>query len=438
MTRVTGASRGLPPDQSDESRTPARPDADAVTVARGSGWPAGVAGAVAALGATAIVWVAFLVLPALVWFTAENSGAFNDSVLVVAAQAFWAAQGLPVALGDVTITLLPWGWAIVIAVILFASGRWAGRVSSAAGLIPTAIVVSAATAVYCALGLGLAWFIGPPAPAPGRLLLTGVILGGVCLTLGVKSYQGQLRQTVQKIPRNILHCVAAGLTGFLVWVVAGGVLVGVAAVGVAMAPGGSGSGPIAAFGGLDVGGLVAVTAIALGYLPVAIGWAVSYGLGVGFAPIAEATVSPFSALALPELPALPYFTMMPVPPPPGAAALPLVGVLAGVLAAGLLRRRNLRGVHLVVGSLLSLMVSAVLLLGLLIAASGDLGSNRLAGIGPHVVSAVGVACLLWVLGYLIVVVPTLWSDHAHQNDEAWHDHERNAPAGRKLRYVQRD
>jgi len=78
-----------------------------VTVARGSGWPAGVAGAVAALGATAIVWVAFLVLPALVWLTAENSGAFNDSVLVVAAQAFWAAQGLPVALGDVTITLLP-------------------------------------------------------------------------------------------------------------------------------------------------------------------------------------------------------------------------------------------------------------------------------------------------------------------------------------------
>ncbi|MDP4887283.1 MAG: hypothetical protein NWQ96_00425, partial [Candidatus Nanopelagicales bacterium] len=150
VTRVTGASRGLSPDQSGESRTPARPDADAVTVARGSAWPAGVAGAVAALGATAVVWVAFLFLPALVWFTAENSGAFNDSVLVVAAQAFWAAQGLPVALGDVTITLLPWGWAIVIAVILFASGRWAGRVSSAAGLIPTAIVVSAATAVYCA------------------------------------------------------------------------------------------------------------------------------------------------------------------------------------------------------------------------------------------------------------------------------------------------
>ncbi|MFY9331960.1 MAG: DUF6350 family protein [Candidatus Nanopelagicales bacterium] len=403
MANVTGVTEVVDASSSPRGRTRLR---------RSSGpaapWPVLLAGPIAAIGGTAVTWVLFGIPPLLLWFTSTNTGAVADSVMGVAATVWLGAQGVPMVVDGVTITLVPWGLGALILLVLFAAGRWAARVavierrSTALGLAAVAAVT------YALLAVGASALLDQSDQAPGRVLLTTFVVGGIGVGLGVLSYGGHLRTWLTHVAAPVRHVCAAGIVGFMVWVGAGAALVGIALLADSATLLDVGS-------GIDVAALIAAIVLAIGYLPVAVGWAISYGIGAGFVPVGGVTVGPFSTEVVPALPPLPLFSALPVSPPAGSAMLPVVGIIAGVLGAAVLRRRGLSGRSLLAAALGAVCVSALLLTIVLVASSGALGSNQLDAIGPNIIPAVGVACGLWAVGYLIVVLPTVWRGLAHEH-----------------------
>lgn len=406
---MTGVPRGA--QSSARSQLPSDLADQSVAVVSPRPWSDFIAGPLAALGAAAVTWVIFAVPPMLMWLRSNDTGSVTESVLAVAATVWLMAQGLPMPVDGIMITLVPWGLGVVIALILFAAGRWAARVAVVSRRASAVRVTVAAAITYALVTVAIATALGQPGPAPGRVLVTAAVLSAVSLGLGVFSRSGQLHELRVQVPPILRHLLAAGMMGVWVWVLAGAVLVaGALIVDTSLAR----SLEMLGWGeGADFGGVIAMLAITIGYLPVAIGWTISYAIGPGFIPAAQVTVGPYSTEALPALPALPYFSALPEIPPTGTAVLPLIGVCAGILAAVALRRRGLRGGVLIAASVGAIGISAVVLAGLLLASSGALGIDALGAIGPNTLPVIGVACALWALGYLIVVLLGLRTDHQH-------------------------
>jgi hypothetical protein len=157
----------------------------------------------------------------------------------------------------------------------------------------------------------------------------------------------------------------------------------------------------------DLAGFVAIIVLSLGYLPVLIGWAVSYLLGIGFTVSSDAIISPFTSASEIALPVFPLLGAVPESPPVGAAALPVIGLIAGVLGGYTLKRRGAGGWSLLGEAAGMIGVATAALWALLVASSGSLGADLLMNIGPIVGPTLGVAALLWAVGSLIIVIPVL-------------------------------
>ena len=364
-------------------------------------------GPLAAFAAFLLVAIVFALPVFALWLTMPEVGPEWDTwqeVARIAGLAWMAGQGFPVTVSGLLITLLPWGLLAITVGLLLLSGRWAARTAAVTTLSDTMIVTLSGTVVYAGLALAVTTWVGEPGTGPGRVLLTSFAVGIAAFGTGVAQGAGLLGALRAAVPAAVRRILSAAAVAVAVLIAAAAIAVGASLVAhaeqshrllIALAP--------------DAAGFAALVLLSLGYLPILVVWGMSYLMGTGFVVSAGVVVSPFSTPGEAPLPVFPLLGALPQSAPPGAQALPIVGLIAGMLAAGVLKRRGGRGWALLAESAAMVAIASGLLWGLLAAASGSLGEERLAGIGPIIGPTIGVAALLWGVGSLIIVIPALAS-----------------------------
>jgi hypothetical protein len=343
-------------------------------------WPAMavLGGAAAALAS----WILCAGVTIFGWLAAEPGSL--GGALQLGTLLWLLSNGVGVLVGAIPVTLVPWGATVVIAFMISrfaaASARQIRPEQRASpGLI--SVVTVAAYQLPVLVGAVL-W--GEPWRAPGRwAAVIGVYLlaawwgssrslGSSHRTLGAK------RATVPLWSRAIPRAV---LTAQLVMLVAGAAVLvtglwmnlqRVEALHQALHPG--------------VAGGIALLLIQLAFVPNALIWSGSYALGSGFSLGAGSVVAP-AATQLGMVPGIPLLGALPSTGPGDLAQLwwLVAGAVAGAVACwvALGSRPALRPDQAsLAGGACGLLAGAVFT-GLAWAASGDLGTLRLAGIGPR-------------------------------------------------------
>jgi hypothetical protein len=149
-----------------------------------------------------------------------------------------------------------------------------------------------------------------------------------------------------------------------------------------------------------LGGGLALAALGVAFAPVMAVWGTAYAMGAGVVIAPSVTLTPFIGAAAPtDLPPFPLLAALPQGATPLAWLLPLTGVLAGVLGGLLIGRRARREPRLV---RLAMAGGAAVVAGAVLAvaaalASGGLGDDRLAALGP-------VPMTVGILGAVLVVL----------------------------------
>jgi hypothetical protein len=321
-------------------------------------------------------------------------------MLEAAAAAWLSGLGLAPTIGGVTITLLPWGFAVVLILALIGAARWASE-ASAVGRPGEALAVALSAgmgfAVVSALvaGLGRSLQIAPLAAAGLGAALAFLV------TLAVMWRCGAVNSSTRVSP-PLRDMLASAGVGLLVLVLAASVALGFALIAHV-------DEVSALLISLDAGpsGLLLLVVLSLGYLPVAVIWSIAYLLGAGIQVAVGSTVAPFADTVPASLPGFPLLAVLPSVSPTGAILLPAVGVVAGAAAGALLRRRGHGGLRQ--GTALA--VGAAVLAGLVLAvsawlASGSLGTATLVDLGPSPLMVGLTATVLMAVGALAV---TVWS-----------------------------
>lgn len=337
------------------------------------------------LGLAAALWAAVLGLllaaaPMLIlWLGDLGSGWVPP--LRHAGLLWLVAQGVPVSIAGITLTLLPWGLILVPLVLLGIGGAWAARRSSSTSLLDLVLIVVPGVVLYTAVGAVVASVASEP-QSRVDLLQAGLgclIVSLVGLGWGVVRGSGALSREV--IPDVVLVPLRAGLLA-IAFVVGAGAVAATASMivsiddAITMAR--------ALSGGL--GGGLGLLLLGVAYVPVVVVWGASYVLGAGVTLGPSSSLSPFLPAGAPaELPPFPLLAALPQQAPPLAWALPLVGVIAGLLAGALIGRRlrhEQRLVRLAGAAGAALLAGAGMAL-LAWLSSGSLGTEALRSIGPE-------------------------------------------------------
>lgn len=357
--------------------------------APGGPLPLVVAGVLAGAGAAAIGLVILSVPVVVAWLLAPDMDQPWPQMLEVAAGAWLAGQGLPPRIDGITLGLLPLGLAAVGIVSLAVGGRWAGRASAVATLGEALVAAVAGALAYGAVAAvvaALAHDLGIPLT---RALATLAPLALLVLLVGVLSGAGLLRDTVRRVPASARATVAAAVVCLALVFAAGALLLG---AGLFVH-----SAEVSALARELIGDLSAallVGALSIAYLPTAIVWSTAYALGPG-------VTAAGTSLGEASLPGFPLLAALP-DGLPGLALVPASAFLAGAVAGGLLRRRRVVGGP---GVLAAIAAAALVGLGMGLAAwlsSGDLGTGRLADLGPDPLACGAWAAGLCGLGMLMV------------------------------------
>ena len=293
------------------------------------------------------------------------------------------------------IGMLPLGLVLLPGALLWRAGRWVVRTSEVRRLTELGYAVLALAAPYAALCGALALACRSPLASPS---LPEAVIAGFLLALcagglgGARAIAPWERLTRLMPPRS--RSVVLG----------SGAALAVLGIGGAVLAGGSLAAHMSQYRALDgtlapglVGGVLLLLA-QLAYVPNAIGWAVCYSLGPGFAFGTATVVAPTGA-ALGPLPVFPMLAALPSGSGPvsgGASvlvlALPyLAGALGGILLA---RAAPTPAVELAPLWGFACGVVTGCVTGILAAFSGGpLGSERLAAVGPSGWQAALVATL---------------------------------------------
>ena len=369
-------------------------------------WPLAVAGPVAAAGATALSWVLFAAPVFAVWLSADTTDLTWDEVVGISGQVWLGAQGVPMSIFDIPITWLPWGLGALIVALLYLAGRWAVRVSAASRPSEIFVVAMGGALTYAGAATAVSAWVVSTSVGPGRVLVMSA--GGALLALGAGAISGARLWPLllAEIPAALRRVFASATVAVGIWI-----MVGALGLAVALVLSSSDAHRLVTELDPDAAGLLALTLITIGYLPSAVMWAVSYLAGTGFTLVDATVVSPLSGPvasdAASALPGVPLFAVIPGVAPPLLQAAPVLGLLAGLLGGLVLRRRGGHGWPLLGEAALAIAIAAGAMTVLLAASSGSLGVDRLADIGPNLASTIGVACVLWTVGYLIVIGPAV-------------------------------
>lgn len=288
------------------------------------------------------------------------------------------SNGVSAQIGTIPVTLIPWGATGLTALLIGRSARLAARLVSDDQVVGAGVISVVVLTSYLVPVLVVAVLLGQPWQAPAHWAAVIAVLAGAAAW-------GSSRELGQSLlpgwPAWLRSVPAAVLGTQLVMFTAGvAVLVTalwlhrdrVVALNQALDPGAAGG--------------VALLVGQLAFAPNACVWAGSYALGAGFRLGTGSVVAPAGS-DIGILPGLPLFGAMPATGPGSALLLwwLAAGVLAGAVAAWLVVRARPSArfdeTSLVGG--LSGLLGGLVFTGLGWAASGDLGTLRLADLGPR-------------------------------------------------------
>jgi len=320
-------------------------------------------------------WLLVAGLSVLGWVAAEP-GTLGGA-LATGTRVWLAGHGVGVELGTAQLTLVPWGLPALLALLLSRCAGFAVRAARPHQQPRARLVAPVLLAAYLTPVLAAGFGLGRPGLAPGHLLVVIAVLAAAALSGAVRargldptrSWPGWARPLPRAVLAAQLVLLAAGAAVLVTGLVRN--LDRVTALQAALGPG--------------VTGGIALLAAQLAYAPNAFVWAASYALGAGFTLGNGSVVAP-AATDLGVLPGLPLLGALPGEGPGPAAALwwLVAGVLAGALAAWLAVRPRPAArfdESSLVGALAGVL-GGLVFVGLAWASSGDLGSLRLARLGP--------------------------------------------------------
>jgi Family of unknown function (DUF6350) len=336
-------------------------------------WP--VIACVGGLATAAASWLLCAGMTALGWFAAD-SATLGDALGL--GTRFWLlGNGVGVRIGTVAVTLVPWG---ITAVIAFLIARFAAasarrvRVdqTTSPGLISVVTVAAYLVPVFVVVvRLGEPWQV----PVRWAVVIVALLLAAVW---GSGRYLAGQRAGAAGSAFVVTRAVVAAQLAMLV----AGAAVLITALGMhlnrvealhdALQPG--------------VAGAIALLLLQLAFAPNAMVWSASYALGSGFSLGAGSVVAP-AGTQLGIVPAIPLLGALPTAGPGELAELwwLAAGAIAGVIACwvALADRPAIRFDQASLrGGACGLLAGAVFA-GLAWAASGDLGTLRLADMGPR-------------------------------------------------------
>lgn len=313
---------------------------------------------------------------AVVGWVAADPGTLVGA-LVVGTQLWLAGHGVGLTLGTLQVTLVPWGVPALTAFLLSRCAAYAvrsARPGEQPGVWSVALVTAGAYLVPVLVGAAL---LGRPGLAPGHLLAVAAVLVAAAAHGAARGLRRDWTRSwpawSRAVPRAVLAAQLVLLSAGAAVLVTALVrhLDRVAALQTSLTPG--------------ITGGIALLAAQLALAPNAIVWAASYALGGGFTLGNGSVVAP-AATDLGVVPGLPLLGALPAEGAGPTAALwwLAAGVLAGAVAAWLVVRARPQARFdetSLVGGVAGLL-GGVVFVGLAWAASGDLGTVRLAGLGP--------------------------------------------------------
>jgi hypothetical protein len=343
------------------------------------------------------IWVAVVGLGILTILIAPFAAGLQVSSTV--SFTWLAAHQAAFLTPDGAITFLPLGLALLPVLLWRRAARWMTMQcpQSPAVLRSTLVIVTIAYAAFAAALAGITQ-VAEVRVSIALAIIGATVVAGIGCWWGLRrSNPGQMR-----LPNGFAGAAAATSWFGLV----GAVLLGIAVV--------ANFGEIAvaresvASQGADV---AAVLLLELAYLPNLILWAAAYATGAGITLGASQIVSPYSTSDV-LLPDLPILAAVPTSSPSWTAALPLVIMLGGWLAAVTAQRRaavNGLGRRFIRVGMLAGMTFLLWFVGRLLV-GGSLGDGRLDWVGPASGTA-SIAAVLVATGATVwALLPTLASE----------------------------
>lgn len=370
------------------------------------GWiPSAVGGALVAAMASWVIVAGLAVVGWLPGEAGELGGALGLGTLV-----WLLGHGDVVTVSGSPWTLVPLGVTALAWVVVRAVAAFAGRQALLAALTPEDAAVGptwgerARTAARVGGVLAASYLLvvlvvaGAVGTVDLRLVGGTALLAATATAVGV--CQGVHLDVIGLLPpwaRPVPRAVLAAL--FVVGVGAS------AALAVSMLQNLDRTTALSASLGGGLTGTIALTALQLVFLPTVLVWSAAWVLGPGFSVGVGTVVSPADT-QLGLLPAVPMSGALP-PEGPGLTAYfawLAVGVLAGAVAAAMVMRARPRARFdetALVGGLAGVVAGLVVPV-LAVLATGDLGRNRLTGLGPNVLELLVVAPALFGLSGMAV------------------------------------
>ncbi len=331
-------------------------------------------------------WILSAGVSVLGWLAAEPGSLAG--ALGVGTRFWLLSNGVGVSLGAVSVTVVPWGLTAVTAFMLARFAAVSARLVRPDQQTGPGIIAITVTASFVVPVLVTGVLVGEPWRAPLHWAAVIAVLAaasawGSARGLGVAAAGG----LTARWPRWSRQLPAAAIAAQLVMFTAGAAIV---VTGLALH-----LERVSALTEVLQPGVVGAIALLLGQLafaPNAAVWSASYAVGAGFSLGTGSVVAP-AATELGLLPGIPLFAALPAGGPGGTGQLwwLAAGAAAGAAAAWVVLSRPAKeGVGLradlasLVGGLAGLLGAAGFV-GLAWATSGDLGTVRLAGLGPRLV-----------------------------------------------------
>lgn len=357
-----------------------------------------VAGVAAGLWAQTVGLAVLSVLVLLLWVLAPESTGGALDAWKAAGLVWLGAHHVPLTIAGRPLSLQPLGATLPALLLLRMAGRWASRLLPRITPSETLLVVVTGAGIYGLAGVILAWLVSD-AGAGAVVLLAGVvtaIVAAVGLLWGLAG-PAHLLAGVRARVSEVTWRLGVGAVVVVTGLFTAGALLLTAALLWHFRD------VVAVSRVLDAGlaGSVALTALGVSALPTMACWGMALvtGAEVGFGGAGD--LGAFGG-ELTTLPSLPVLAALPARLPAWAPALLLVPVALGFVAARIRWGRDLPtwGGAFTSAFWLGCGV-AILTAPMMWLASGSLGGQRLAHVGPQILVSMGAAAGLAMLGFVL-------------------------------------
>ncbi len=356
------------------------------------------------LGALWAAVISLVIVSIPVYATQVSSAAASGgwlSTLRAGSAAWLVANDVPIRLGGVWYSLLPWGLLVIPVVLLVLAGRWAAHVSHAQTQSERGVVIASAVIVYAVLGFLASRISAGDAVATSsmRATITTAVVALLAFGWGVLRVRIAARRDALPPTRRVM--VRAGGLAIIVLIAVSSVLFLVALIlGYSTA-----TDMQTALNAGPVGGLVLLL-LGIGYLPMMLTWTLSYAAGSAVTIGAGAVASPFVPSSVPtELPPFPLLAALPSGSSTAQWFLPVLIVGAGVLVGIWIARRivlpALQRAGVAAGAA-GFAAIAVLVAALM--SHGSVGVERLRDLGPAPLLTAALVFALLCIGSIPVTL----------------------------------